>query len=266
MRTAFVTLSNKRFQLGLEVLIYSMKKNAPEFWKNVDEKVLISPDIEEFSGFKICRVNDGDYCFNPAEKFKVNCYKMALFSLTDYDRIIFYEADTLCLGELAPLLTDYEFADFYSVTNYFFGLKDRRIVRGGLPAVIGDGWVVNKNMFEGWFHSNIIDMLEECKNGGYYKMAEQDAITMLLCDSGILTASLPEEYDFLRDIPELSNKTYRKYKDRIKMVHYVGKYKPFLFEGELITVPECLNPLDEIWYEFYSEYREQKNLGGRRSQ
>ena len=112
MRTAFVTMANKRFAVGLSILTYSIKKNAPLFWNHVDEKILLTTDIDKHPDYKTVKVDPYSYRYWGSEKFAVNCCKLELFKFRDFDRIIFYEGDTLCLGELDDLLSN----------KYFYGM------------------------------------------------------------------------------------------------------------------------------------------------
>jgi lipopolysaccharide biosynthesis glycosyltransferase len=261
MTTAFVTLCDKAYVHGLEVLDFSLRKNSPDFYKTVDRKILLTTDMDSFRDYEIDRVDPDNYHVWTKFVKKVMACKLRVLELRNLDKVVFYEADTLCLQEISDLLSPkYDEFPIYSVKDYFLGIRDKRKVCGTWDAIIGDGWVLNMKKLRKIHAAD--KMREVIIAEGPMKMADQDAITILVNRYSIPHGELPVEYDFLRTIPDDSVELYEKFSGKIKVVHYVGRYKPFTFEGELTDMPSPTNPFDRMWYEYYFEYQREKNSGG----
>ena len=101
MKTAFITCSDNKFLPGLKKLDDSICKHNN--LKGID-KVLISDEIQEFRDYKIFTPRKEIYDIPiKNERFRKAYHKLTIFSMTEYEKIIYIDADILCLGDISTL-------------------------------------------------------------------------------------------------------------------------------------------------------------------
>jgi len=227
MRVALVTLATRNFLPGVEVLARSLKKNSPVFWNSV-EKVLLSPDVEEYDGFRVVKSTIEEYPYAWQEKTRSCACKLKLFNLTEYDKIIFYEADSVCIRPIDAMLD--EAAEKY----HMMGVRGYPAVLSkgntrdidGVTCLCGDGWIVNKRLLTGKFHRFLKKVGSEFTSRSI-KWGDMRVLNTALMRKPFNVGELSPVYCFMHKTKLGNPELYQKLKDDIRMIHFTGRPKPW---------------------------------------
>ena len=182
--------------------------------------------------------------------FKLNFFKLDVFSYTEYDTIICSDADMIIMDDISSILKFRK--DIYSCRRY----NDNKPIQGGLL-------IIGKNFLNNHTYQKLISTKKF-----HGPMAEQDLLSNLL-KFKILDKSFNIEKRLL-----LKNSNYsivdkdleigffnKKYKNKmnskknIKIIHFVGP-KPWIIHNENLNFLE----INKFWYEIYRLNRIKKKL------
>ena len=249
MKTAFVTMADSNFLIGCDVLVYSIKKNSPGFFDKCDAKILLALDkeITAFRDFDIVHVDPQDYPYFRLDRAKQSPSKLHMFTMTQFDKIIFYEADTLCVGDISDLHCK-EQCDLYACRIYYKSKKAERTYNGK-NIFIGDGWVINKNLLTGKFFQELIKTTQTGACG------DQSILTKAIEDNRYSSEELSPTYDvvsYIETVKEID--PYSTYYNYAKMFHFTGIPKPW----------DCINAISppkgmiKWWVETYKQMLESR--------
>jgi lipopolysaccharide biosynthesis glycosyltransferase len=114
MNIAFVSTLTKDYILGLKVFIKSIIKNNPdinydyiifeeEMFSDKDRSELLSV-YKYFKFLPIDKARFSNITFSGARQWNVNpANRLQIFTLTDYEKIIFFDVDMLCTGNISEI-------------------------------------------------------------------------------------------------------------------------------------------------------------------
>jgi len=239
----FVTVCNKDYLIGLEVLLKSLVDNNPRV---LDEKIpflVISNELDQsdltFAAsiypFIILKSFDSDK-YKEIEELKKaqmahgDYTKYEIFSLVNVDKVIFLDSDTLILGNIDYLIDQQ--SDISGVRDLYIDQFNTGVM------VIGKKYL-NENITK--------DLIELTKVYGITEHLDQDIINYYF--KGVFN-EMSLSYNFL--------KIYHKQifintgiPEHVKILHYVVK-KPWQ-NKEPVPLEVGTLWLERYWFEYYSE-------------
>lgn len=204
MNICFVFFCDKRYEVGLNKLLKSLEKY------NFD-KILLSNDIKNNSFDKIIKYENLESKCH-IDKLKSVFSKIEIFNIKNYDRIIYFDSDMLCIGDISYLFS--EELNMYDICGVKG--KDGRLNAGMM--------VINKSIFD-------FNPFDECmKIYNKYKilyLADQTIINIFLKNEKIKIGYLSDEYNFSdKEVVENNWKSSR-------IIHFI-KNKPWISpKGEI---------------------------------
>lgn len=245
----FASVCNKEYLIGFEVMLKSLVDNNPRV---VDENipfVIISNDLTYDDlkvSFKIHRnllIQNFDFT-KYAEIEKLKEMKMAfgdytkyeVFSLTNFEKIIFLDSDTLILGNIDKLIDSN--LDFGAVRELYIDQHNTGVM------------VISKK----YLNPNITrDLIDLTKIYGITEHLDQDIINNYFSD---VIEDIPIEYNFLKIYHKniFKNVGLPKY---VKILHYVVK-KPWQ-QKPLVILEEGTLWLEKYWVDYYSKVLKYKS-------
>jgi UDP-glucose:(glucosyl)LPS alpha-1,3-glucosyltransferase len=118
-RFAIVTVTDTNYLVGTQVLFYSFLKNNSWFEGDIIviendlttiEKQSLSqfPNIKFISPSKVLleRIKMLGHFWKPAQENPKQFYSIEAFDLKGYDKILFFDSDMLCIGDIKPLFSN----------------------------------------------------------------------------------------------------------------------------------------------------------------
>ena len=234
MKTCFVTCATKSHFPGLQKLATSLSSTL----ENTDSDFCdISPGSQARMAinffyirpledvYKNIKPRDHKY-YSIARWHPAVWYKFESFGLTDYDRVIYLDADMLVLRDISELVFDERLRErpawfslnsmeedrfnsniFYNPTLHRKIVSYRRTVSTGIM-------ILNMSYFSEHTKLNLIHLAEQGKT---YDGADQGAVNQWLEDKGIYFGVLDDKYNHLATKP---------INEDTKIIHYFGK-KPW---------------------------------------
>jgi len=263
MKTCFVTCATKSHFPGLQKLATSLSSTL----KSTDSDFcVISPDKIELKGvnffyirpledvYKNIKPRDHKH-YSIARWHPAVWYKFESFGLTDYDRVIYLDADMLVLRDISELVFDdylrerpvwfslNPMEEDHSNSNIFYNptlhkriVSYRRTVSTGIM-------ILNMSNFSEYTKLNLIHLAEQ---GMTYDGADQGVVNQWLEEKGIYFGVLDDKYNHLATKP---------INEDTKIVHYFGK-KPW--EDEEHESGSIINDSNEYRVENDKMWREYK--------
>tara|TARA_B100001173_G_scaffold126834_1_gene110136 strand:+ start:294 stop:1067 length:774 start_codon:yes stop_codon:yes gene_type:complete len=239
----FVTVCNKDYLIGLEVLLKSLVDNNPRVLEDKIPFLVISNELDNsdltFASsiypYLMLKTFDSDKYKDIDELKKQQMAhgdytKYEIFSLSDVDKIIFLDSDTLILGNIDYLIDQQ--SDISGVRDLYIDQFNTGVL------VIGKKYL-NVNITN--------DLIELTKVYGITEHLDQDIINYYF--KGVFN-EMPLSYNFL--------KIYHKQifintglPEHVKILHYVVK-KPWQKKE---PVPLEVGTLwqERYWFDYYSE-------------
>lgn len=229
MKIAFVFCADRSFLVGLNKLYKSLVKYNS--WISTYDKVLLTDNVDSYEDFKIVDCSNIKYnC--PKERFKKTFYKLYIFNLTDYDRIIFIDSDILCLGDISLFLNQQLDLPFYAAKDDGFKLKES--INSGVM-------LVNKPLISNKVFEQISELAKKQQVKKNY--GDQQVINEYIKLYKVKTGILDTKYNALKRLYIHQKNTWNKIKDDIRLLHFVGD-KPWNPEDEEYS------ELNKLWNEF----------------
>ena len=247
----FVTVCNKNYLIGFEVMLKSLVDNNPRVVEENIPFLIISNDINPedlttsrkiYNNIHIKRFDSEKY--SEIEKLKQiqmafgDYTKYEIFSIEGENKIIFLDSDTIILGNIDYLIDFKE--SFGCVRELFIDQYNTGVM------VIGNEYL-NPKITE--------DLINLTNVYGITEHLDQDIINNYFID---VITPIPLEYNYLKIYSKqiFQNTGLPNY---IKIIHYVVKkpwqQKPLVFleEGTLWT--------ERYWFEYYSKVLKYKLNG-----
>jgi lipopolysaccharide biosynthesis glycosyltransferase len=247
----FVTVCNKEYLIGFEVMLKSLIDNNPRVINDNLPFVIITNDLNPedlvtsrkiYNNIHIKRYDESKYSQIEELKKQQMAFgdytKYEIFSLTEFKKIIFLDSDTIILGNIDYLI-DFE-ESFGCVRELFIDQYNTGVM------VIGNEYL-NPKITE--------DLINLTNVYGITEHLDQDIINNYFID---VITPIPLEYNYLKIYSKqiFQNTGLPNY---VKIIHYVVKkpwqQKPLVFleEGTLWT--------ERYWFEYYSKVLKYKLNG-----
>jgi hypothetical protein len=212
------------FRLGLAVTIASIRRHAthvPPVLLLTPEPMMLLPGVDAVIPVDTRPFEDAARC-NFSMGGLSAYFKISLFGLEGWDRVVYFDSDIVALGDLTELWEPGRFAEkaLYAVRE-----KAEMGPWGESLGKLNTGvMVVNAPLLDRRVHAR---MLELARQGQSYDCGDQGIINAFLANRGaqFKAGELPEEYNvFVNDHirarwPHLSG--------RAKILHFVGPVKPW---------------------------------------
>jgi lipopolysaccharide biosynthesis glycosyltransferase len=239
----FVTVCNKEYLIGFEVMLKSLIENNPRIIKEDIPFTVISNDLThddlitsrkihnnvllktydlskyyEIEELKKKQMSFGDYT------------KYEIFSMEDVDKIIFLDCDTLILGNIDKLIDSQ--CSFGAIRELYIDQYNTGVM------------VISKKYLNQKITNDLINLT---KLYGITEHLDQDIINYYFQD---IITSFPIEYNFLKTYNKqvFHNTGLPKY---IKIFHYIVK-KPWQ-QKPLVSLEEGTIWTERYWFEYYSK-------------
>jgi lipopolysaccharide biosynthesis glycosyltransferase len=170
-------------------------------------------------------------------------FKLELFNLRGYDRVVYLDCDTIVLDDISPLWNLNEYAE-----RNFYAVRESREM-GVHPDVIGKFntgvMVVNRPLLAESTHRR---MLEVACEGTSYDGGDQGVINRYLDEMpGAGAGELDAGYNVLVRARRFGH--WDSFKDRIRILHYVNRVKPWALDHQRDALfdPEFKRLWDEAY-------------------
>lgn len=196
-RVAICLCANKKYIEGAKTAIYSIRQNN----ENVPTIILLSNDIEEaFEGVDILlRLDTDDYrhmdftgIFIPGVVWQKEIfYKLSVFNIYGYDRIVFIDSDMLVVSDISDLwnLEKYNELDFYATCSTpQFVDREKDSKKHYSSALM----VINKNLLNTDVYKEMLGMASLHKS---YDGSDQGVINYYIAKKSIRGGTLNQYYN-----------------------------------------------------------------------
>ena len=247
------SVCNDRYIPGLKVLLYSIKRHNPDF--DYPFKIYFNNDISE-DNQKLIKDLYPHIIFESNSTFShLKTWFMCLlpFKETEYDKVIFIDADILCLGDVSHLI-NYDCQHFSACLdvnmkifwNTQFNMPSFREFNTGL-------FVIPKRLLTDGMKPTTIfnDLLILANKYPDAKLGDQTILNRYFAHKTI--TKLPGKYNAKKEI--FSRQKYRHEKHDVRFLHFTGAGKPFLIENQERQYVKTKNNIYyDILYNLYSEY------------
>jgi len=239
----FVTVCNKEYLIGFEVMLKSLIDNNPRVITDNLPFVIITNDLNPedlvtsrtiYNNIHIKRFDESKYSQIEELKKKQMAFgdytKYEIFSLTEFKKIIFLDSDTIILGNIDYLIDFKE--SFGCVRELFIDQYNTGVM------VIGNKYL-NPKITE--------DLINLTNVYGITEHLDQDIINNYFID---VITPIPLEYNYLKIY---SKQIFQNtgLPDYIKIIHYVVK-KPWQ-QKPLVILEEGTLWTERYWFEYYSK-------------
>jgi len=260
---------NDEFVIGYETMLYSFYKHNN--WFNGDILVIhdenyniLSKESQKelllkFPNIKFLKINTSKYINFIKKKYIPQLIKFEIFGLTNYDKVLYIDSDTLVLSNIFELFDRNE--DLICFTNESHLVKDKEIWNnifdGSKNTYINNGVIfINKNMLN---KSHIDGMLNLAykynKSSAHYnEYPDQDIMQEYFIENNIEVTLGPNIYNTINRVFYGNNKKV----SNEKIIHYIIK-KPWNSNE-----PEY-EYINSIWHIYHDEFEELYKLKKNRS-
>jgi len=225
MKIACCSTLNDSYFEGFLTFFHSLLQHNPSFnypyyifnWGELSEQN-ISILNTVYSKFIFRDINNDDYLgctYSDAWRvWDINCInRFEIFTLTDYDRIVFFDADMLVLGSLVDLFDiDVRFGACEIVKGSEIDHPSR--FQSGLRSFDGGLMIISKEFINKETKQQLIDI-------AFQKKWTSDEPILNVFFSNDITTYLPKKYNTL--IPELTPESLSD----IKILQFAGIKKPW---------------------------------------
>ena len=247
------SVCNDRYIPGLKVLLYSIKQHNPDF--DYPFKIYFNNDISE-DNQKLIKDLYPHIIFESNSTFShLKTWFMCLlpFKETEYDKVIFIDADILCLGDVSHLI-NYDCQHFSACLdvnmkifwNTQFNMPSFHEFNTGL-------FVIPKRLLtDGMKPTNIFnDLLILANKYPDAKLGDQTILNRYFAHKTI--TKLPGKYNAKKEI--FSRQKYRHEQHDVRFLHFNGADKPFLIDNqERLYLKNKNNKYYDILYKLYYDY------------
>ena len=240
----FTTVCNDKYAPGLIVLLKSILTYNPSF--NYKFKVYFCNNLSPVNQEKIKNIysnivfenHDNSLFCSVKEWFmSVLCFKEY-----EYDRVIFIDADMICLGNLNELI-------FSQVNGIGACMDNNTLIMNNISINMPKIFEINTGIMvldREYRNPNFFNkIIKEIKKNKQAKLGDQTVLNKLLFLKQI--TYLPTKYNCKRNIFYTINFNYYK---NPKIIHFTGANKPFLETKEHMLSTKICNNLIEKYFEF----------------
>lgn len=245
----FVSVCNKDYLIGYEVMLKSLIENNPRVVNENIPFIIISNDLTEddlITSKKIHKnitiKNFDTTKYSEIEKLKEqhmafgDYTKYEIFSLSEFEKIIFLDSDIVVLGKIDYLIDFKE--SFGAVRELYIDQYNTGVM------VIGKEFLSEKITY---------DLIHLTTLYGITEHLDQDIIDYYFTD---VIKPIPIEFNYLKTYSKqiFQNTGLPKY---IKILHFIAK-KPWQ-NKPLVFLEEGTIWQERYWFEYYSKILKLKN-------
>jgi glycogenin glucosyltransferase len=239
----FVTVCNKEYLIGFEVMLKSLIDNNPRVVEDNLPFVMITNDLNPDDLITSRKIYDNIHIkrfdtkkYSEIEKLKKSQMafgdytKYEIFSLTEFKKIIFLDSDIIILGNIDYLIDFKE--DFGAVRELYIDQHNTGVM------------VIGKKYLNTQITNDLINLTQIY---GITEHLDQDIINNYFSD---VITDIPIEYNFLKTYNKniFQNSGLPKY---IKILHFIAK-KPWQ-KKPLVVLEEGTIWQERYWFEYYSK-------------
>jgi len=239
----FVTVCNREYLIGFEVMLKSLVENNPRVVKEDIPFVIISNDLtsEDLVTSRKIHNNISLKNYDQSKYGKINelksdqtgfgdYTKYEIFTISDVDKIIFLDSDIVVLGNIDHLI-DYDYS-FGCVRELYIDQYNTGVM------------VIDKKYLSEKITNDLINLTLIY---GITEHFDQDIINFYFND---VIKSIPIEYNYLKTYSKqvFINTGLPKY---IKILHFIVK-KPWQ-NKPLVTLEEGTLWQERYWFDYYSK-------------
>jgi lipopolysaccharide biosynthesis glycosyltransferase len=239
----FVTICNKEYLIGFEVMLKSLVDNNPRVIKEDIPFTIISNDLTSddlitsrkiHNNILLKTYDSSKYTHIEEMKLKQMAFgdytKYEIFSIDNFDKIIFLDCDTVILGNINYLID----------SQYNFGAVRELYIDQYNTGVM----VISKKYLN---ESITNDLINLTKIYGITEHLDQDIINLYFED---VIKPFPIEYNYLKTYSKdvFKNGGLPKY---LKILHFIAK-KPWQ-NKPLVSLEEGTIWQERYWFEYYSK-------------
>jgi glycogenin glucosyltransferase len=239
----FVTVCNKEYLIGFEVMLKSLIDNNPRVVTDNLPFVIITNDLNPedlvtsrtiYNNIHIKRFDESKYSQIEELKKQQMAFgdytKYEIFSLTEFKKIIFLDSDTIILGNIDYLI---DFKEPFGCVRELF------IDQYNTGVMVIENKYLNPKITE--------DLINLTNIYGITEHLDQDIINNYFID---VITPIPLEYNYLKIYSKqiFQNTGLPEY---IKIIHYVVK-KPWQ-QKPLVILEEGTLWTERYWFEYYSK-------------
>lgn len=243
MKIALVSLITEDFYPGFVGFIKSLLVNNPSF--NYEFLLLHEGVTKEFmnrcqvyySRLKFKKLDLGKYTkidmSRTHDRLKSTYYKLEIFNLVEYDRIVFIDLDTVVIGNILPLFLDCQ--------DKIYGAQAYNYIKDNLSNRINSGvMVINKEAINEETYSGLIDTAQKG-----FSMPDQKTINIYFKGE---ISYLGKGFNIEKRMYYSKRYQYGLEYDNIRILHYVSS-KPWDIEKE---DKEDFSEWEKIWHYYYN--------------
>ena len=210
------------FRRGLDVAIASIHRHAasvPPILLLSPESTAPPPGVERVVPIDARRFEAATRC-NYSMGGLSAYFKIALFALEGWERLVYLDCDTLALGDVSALWDLDRFADraLYAVRETAemgpWGESLGKLNTGVM--------VVNAPLLDRRVEAKMLDLVQR---GRSYDCGDQGVINAFLDEERVAAGELPEEYNVF--VNDRIGARWPRIADRAKLLHFVGPKKPW---------------------------------------
>ena len=247
----FVTVCNKDYLIGFEVMLKSLIDNNPRVVNENIPFTIISNDISEDDLFVSKQIHNNITIknFNQTKYYEIDelkkqqnffgeYFKYEIFSIDGVNKILYLDSDVVILGNIDYLI-DYD--------GEFGGVRDLYIDQYNTGVLVIGKKYLNKNITN--------DLISQTLIYGITEHSDQDIINKYFYD---VITEIPISYNYL--------KTYSKslfqntgLPNHIKILHFIVK-KPWQ-NKPLVLLEEGTLWQERYWFEYHSKILKLKYNG-----
>jgi lipopolysaccharide biosynthesis glycosyltransferase len=236
MKIALTFCSDLEFKKGLDVLYKTLVYHNPSITKY--DFVLMSDEIKTYKNFKI--INYATKVKTHIKRFEKTFSKLKAFELEDYDRVVFFDSDIICLGDISLLTSE-------SLSEYcFYAAKDDGVSMSDGDYINSGVMVINKPLLK---KSTFLDLMSIAQEGFEEKKrdlngngSDQTVINNYLKKYNIRYGILETKYNTLKRLFFHHKEIWNNLKNEIRLLHFVGE-KPWQKNRKEIHYKD----IDNLW-------------------
>jgi len=192
----------------------------------------LEPNYKKYRGIDFSNVKKSHY---------KSFYKLELFRLTDYQKIISLDVDMLVVDDISHL---FELDDRFAGVSCFS--VNEGADEGTIDEVNGGLYIVGKELLDG----SAYDELQELIHENSYRIPDEDAIYDLLNKRSIHPKLLHRSLNAKKDVFYVTDELLDFNPSETKIIHYVGE-KPW--GDELSWGKLCYYDLNKLWRQAKAE-------------
>jgi lipopolysaccharide biosynthesis glycosyltransferase len=258
-KVAVCFYANKKYIEGLTTAIYSLRKNS----KNIPTVILFSDEIEEIPAGvdKLIKIDTDDfrhielfpYLLPDGLKWDQSIfYKLSIFNVQGYDRIVYVDSDMLILKDIGDLwdMDKYNECDFYSTwSEPHLLVSPIDSYKNHYSSAIT---IINKNLLNVDVYKSLIKMSVLHKS---YEGSDQGVINYYMRKKSVCCGMLNQSYNVytFRNPPY----EYKEHEKPEKVLHFIAGPRKFKSWIHRISQGHFKKEYVDLYNEYFNEAKKE---------